>query len=457
MKKIHFIGIGGIGMSALADIHLAKGGIVTGSDLRPNSLTDELCKKGAVIYKGHDAENIPEDADLVVRSTCIRDENPEIKKARHLGVPVILRGEMLKELIEEVPLSIAVTGTHGKTTTSALVAHITEHCGKDPTVVVGGEMSGFGGNAKFGRGNMIVSEVDESDGYFRNISAQYAVVTNIEREHMENYGSLEKLIDAYREFIGRIPADGFLVFNGEDPVLGRIAGDIAPGKLSFGIDGDFDVTCRRHVHANAITFDLLVRGKNYGRVSSPLIGRYNLMNILAAIAVCMQVGLDFDRIAEAVSSFHGVKRRFDSVGRIGNIEVIEDYAHHPTELRSVIAAARDRSSGRIVTIFQPHRYSRTRDLMREFSDCFYDSDILILTDIYSADEDVIEEVAVRDMYEMIDRERFQTLNLVEKKDIPGFVSGLVRQNDTILVLGAGDISEISGNLVKRIEEKTDAR
>ena len=437
-------------MSALADIRLAKGNIVTGSDLRPNNLTDRLCSRGATIHKGHSADNVPDDVDLVVWSACIRDDNPEIRKARELGAPLIPRGEMLRKVMEEVPFSIAVTGTHGKTTTSALVAHMAEYCGKDPTVVVGGEMGYFSGNAKFGRGDMIVAEVDESDGYFRNIGATCAVVTNIEREHMENYGSLENLIAAYREFTGRISPEGLFVFNGEDPTLRRLAGATAARKVSFGINGDFDMTCRDHTCARSIEFDLVLRGRNYGRVSSPLIGRYNLMNILGAIAVCMETGFEFKGIAAAVGLFRGVKRRFESIGRIGNIEVIEDYAHHPTELRSVITAARNYSGGRVVTIFQPHRYSRTRDLMREFSDCFYGSDVLILTDIYSADETADGGVGVRDIYEAMDKSRFEKLSLIGKKDIPGFVSGILGKDDIILVLGAGDIREISGPLIEMI-------
>jgi len=450
MRKIHFIGIGGIGMSALASICLSKGDIVTGSDLRPNNLTDELCRRGAIVHKGHSAGHIPKDADLVVRSTCIRDDNPEIKSARELKMPVHSRGEMLKQVMEGFPLSVAVTGTHGKTTTSALVAHIAEHCGEDPTVVVGGEIEKFKGNAKFGRGDMIVAEVDESDGYFRNIGATCAIITNVEKEHMEHYGCLENLTAAYREFISRISEDGCCVFNGEDPLLGGLLGASAARKVSFGVDGDFDVTCRGHVCARSIEFDLVLNGKDHGKVYSSLTGRYNLMNILGAITMCVETGLDPSRVIESIGSFRGVRRRFDLAGKVGNIEVIEDYAHHPTELRSVIAAARDYSPGRVVTIFQPHRYSRTRDLMREFSNCFYGSNVLILTEIYSADEEKIEGVGVKGLYEKIDKSRFERLELLEKNDIPAFMPGIVREGDVILVLGAGDIRDIAEALVESI-------
>lgn len=440
-------------MSALADINISEGNTVTGSDLRPNNLTEELSRKGAVIYEGHSGDNVPEDAGLVVRSTCIRGDNPEIARAAELGMPVISRGEMLRKVMDEYPVSLAVTGTHGKTTTSALAAHIAEHCGKDPTVIVGGEMDSFGGNAKAGRGGMIIAEVDESDGYFRNIASTCAVVTNVEREHMEHYGSFEDLVDAYREFVGRVSPEGVLIINGEDPVLRDIAGSSGAGKTTFGIDGDFDITCRDLTCDSSIEFDLLARGKGLGRISSPLIGRYNLMNILAAAAASLETGLEFRGIAEAVSSFRGVRRRFELVGRIGSIEVIEDYAHHPTELRAVIEAARNYKKGRVVTVFQPHRYSRTVDLMGEFSACFYGSDVLVLADIYSADEDAIEGAGIKELYNAIDGDRFNRIDVVEKNAIPEFVSGLVREDDTILVLGAGDIREIAVPIVERIKGK----
>lgn len=444
-------------MSALAEIYLSKGMAVSGSDLRPNNLTDKLASKGAAIHSGHDAVNLPDDADLVVRSACIRDDNPECVKAKEMNIPVIVRSEMLGKVMEESPFSIAVTGTHGKTTTSALIAHVAEHCGKDPTVLVGGETECFSGNAKVGRGDMTVAEIDESDGHFRNITSTCALITNIEKEHMESYGSMENLIEAYREFTNGISPRGFLVFNSEDPVSTDLAASFSGEKAGFGIEGDPDVTCANYSYDRSVEFDFHVRGKNYGRVKSPLKGRYNLMNILGAMAVCARVGLPFDAIAEAVNSFRGVRRRFDTVGRVGSIEVIEDYAHHPTELKAVISAAKNYSTGRVVSVFQPHRYSRTRDLLREFSDCFYGSDILVLTEIYSADEDRIKGVAVARICDLIDKNRFEKLEIVRKEMIPEFVAGIVKPDDVVLVLGAGDIREISGDIVreigKRIKEK----
>jgi len=440
-------------MSALAEISLAQGRAVTGSDLRPNDLTKKLMHKGAKISKGHDPLNISSDMDLVVRSSCIRDDNPELKKAREMDIPVISRSEMLKKVLEERSVSVGVTGTHGKTTTSALVAHIMEYCGMDPTAIIGGEVDSFNGNAKNGRDDLVVSEIDESDGFFRNIRVNHAIVTNIEREHMENYGSMEDLIEAYAQFVSLIPSDGILVFNGEDRLLRDISSKARARKVDFGFSDSFKYTCRNIALGRSIKFDLIKDGRASGTVVSSLMGRYNVMNILSAMALCVEMGLEFKRSAEAVRCFKNVKRRFDLIGKIGSIEVFEDYAHHPTELRSVIEAANDYSRGRVITVFQPHRYSRTRDLAEDFLYCFYGSDVLILTDIYSADEEQGEGIGIRDIYERIDRARFELIDFIKKEDIPGYLSGIVCEKDTILVLGAGDIGEISRPLVEEIHKK----
>ncbi|MGB2601927.1 MAG: UDP-N-acetylmuramate--L-alanine ligase [Candidatus Omnitrophota bacterium] len=453
MNKIHFIGIGGIGMSGLAEILLSQGKEVSGSDLRPNSITDRLKDKGAVIYKGHSPSNITDGLDLVVVSTCIRDDNPEFVKARKVGITVVTRGELLKQFMDEAPVSVAVTGTHGKTTTSGLISHVTEFCGIEPTSVIGGELEIIGGNAKYGRGDVLVAELDESDGFFRNVRSTYGIITNIEREHMEHYGSMENLLSAYKEFIGRIPENGIFFYNGEDKVLQGFSEKTSAKKIDFGIDGHYKVTCRNYSCARCIEFDLYITGKKSVKIKSPLVGRHNVMNILTAISVCLELGLDPQSIAKAVESFRGVGRRFDRIGKIGTIEVIEDYAHHPTELSAVIRAAKDYGEGRVISIFQPHRHSRTNDLADDFVKCFNDSDIVILTDVYSADEDPVSGVGIKDVYEKMDKGSFEVLNFVEMNDIPEYVSGIVKDKDVVLVLGAGDIRDISGSLVDEIERK----
>ncbi len=457
-KKIHFVGIAGIGMSALAHIYLSKGHTVTGSDQRPNNLTDELRRLGGVVYGAHDASNVSPDTDIVVKSACIRDDNPEVLRAAACGIKIISRGELLREVIAEALISIGITGTHGKTTTTALISHILETSGKDPTVVIGGEVELFRGNAKLGAGEMVVAEIDESDGYFRNIPTKCAVITNIEREHIEHYGSMENLIAAYREFAGRISEGGVFVFNGEDPVLKSFPIMTRSSReISFGLDGNFDISAKNFKYDKFIEFEPVIRGVSFERFTSPLIGRYNLMNILAAIAVCLEQGLSIGEISKAADSFGGVKRRFDIVGDIGGVKIVEDYAHHPTELSSVITAARGFNSlGRVISIFQPHRYSRTKDLAREFLNCFCSSDILILTDIYSADEELAEAVKVEAMYEGIDKTQFEKVVVLDKGDIPRFIGETAKHGDIVLVLGAGDIREVSSLIVDRLSARVGA-
>ncbi|MFH1799164.1 MAG: UDP-N-acetylmuramate--L-alanine ligase [Candidatus Omnitrophota bacterium] len=459
MRKIHFIGIGGIGMSALASIYLSWGHRVAGSDLKLNNLTEKLSQGGALIFEGHSAGNVKSDFDIVVRSACIRENNPEVIAARKLNIPVISRSELLRKVLHEFNFSLVVTGTHGKTTTSSLIACIMERIGKNPTVVVGGETELFDGNAKQGEGGMIVAELDESDGYFRNVSSTCAVVTNVEEEHMENYGSFENLKKAYGELIGKICPDGFFVFNGEDAQLNSLKSKTKAKKISFGINGDFDVTCQNYSWKDSIAFDLIISGKNYARIESPLIGRHNMMNILAAVAACTASGTlapGAVLLTEALKSFKGVKRRFELMGKVGGIRVIEDYAHHPTELKAVITAAAASAPARLICVFQPHRYTRTRDLMNEFSKCFDMTDVLVLTPIYPAGEEKIEGISSRVLCDKIDSALFEKLTVMEKKNVSDFLAGFVKENDTILILGAGDIREISKEVISSLADELTA-
>ncbi|MGD2279077.1 MAG: UDP-N-acetylmuramate--L-alanine ligase [Candidatus Omnitrophota bacterium] len=453
MKKIHFIGIGGIGMSGLARITLGKGRTITGSDIEDNDLTRKLRSGGACIHKGHSEKNVPSDVELVVRSSCIKDDNSEVKKARELDIPVIWRGEYLKMVMMEYPVSIAVTGTHGKTTTAALIAHILDSSGVDPTVIVGGEMERFDGNAKVGKSDVIVAEVDESDGTFQHISPTYGIVTNVEREHMDHFKTMEDIFEAYREFVRNIPPEGIFIYWGEDYAVCQLANASKCSRVDFGIDGDFGSTCGNLQYEKKIEFDYIISGMTCCRMKSSLAGKHNVRNILAALAVCIGMKIDFNIIAEALSSFTGVKRRFDLAGQIGNVKVIEDYAHHPTELKAIIRTAKDYGGGRVLTVFQPHRYSRTLDLAQDFVGSFYDSDALVVTDIYSAFEDETQKADIRDIFKEIDKSRFEAFDFVEKSSIPEYISGIVKDNDTVLVLGAGDIREVTEPIVKSIKKK----
>ncbi|MDP8259222.1 MAG: UDP-N-acetylmuramate--L-alanine ligase [Candidatus Aadella gelida] len=454
MKNIHFIGIAGIGMSALAHICLSKGDAVSGSDIRSNNLTEGLLSKGAVINLVHDVKNIRPGIDMVIASSSIRNDNPEIIKARENSIPIIPRSEFLGMKMSETECSIAVTGTHGKTTTTAIIAHIAEIAGQDPTIALGGEIDLIGGNAKAGSGKMFVAEVDESDGFFRSIVSRHAVITNVEREHMENYKGWNDLVKTYESFIAKISSEGTLVYNGEDrgtkEILNAFEGS---RKISFGMTENCDVTCTNEVFDKGIEFNILIKGKDRGRIVCPLLGKYNTMNLLAAIALSIEIGIDMKYIIEGARSFKGVKRRFEEIANIKGIRVVEDYAHHPTEIKAVIGAAKRFTEGKVIAIFQPHRYSRTRDLAEEFSTSFNEADSLILTDIYSADEDNSDKMSVQDIVKKIDSNKFDKITVAEKCDIPGILPSMVKENDIVLILGAGDIREIGPDIVNRLKDK----
>lgn len=439
-------------MSGLAEILLSRGKRVSGSDLRSNTLTDRLRARGAVITCGHCPENISGDTQLIVRSSCIREDNPEMIEAAGKGIPVVRRGELLGQLMNSAEVPVAVTGTHGKTTTSAIIAHVTESAGASPTSVIGGTIDILGSNARNGGGSVFVAEVDESDGYFRNISSRIAVITNVEREHMENYGSMDNLLAAYSEFIDRICPEGVLIYNGEDPVLEHLSRGARVKTLSFGMDPDgrYDISCRLRTCARSIEMEVYEGLSREGVLKSPLIGRHNAMNILAAFAACSRAGFSFKDIVDGVSSFKGAGRRFEKIGAARGVEVIEDYAHHPTELSAVIKAAREYSGGRVLSVFQPHRYSRTRDLAELFVECFNGTDVLILTDVYSAHEDRAEGAGIKDIYSRIDRSRFEHVDLLSKEEVPEKISRLAREGDTVLVLGAGDIREVSPLILQSV-------
>jgi len=454
MKKIHFIGIGGIGMSALAQICIARGKVVTGSDIRPSNLTEGLRARGAVISTSHASENLSPDTDIVVVSSVIKNDNPEILIAKEKAIPIVPRSELLRMIMKESTSSIAVTGTHGKTTTTALIAHIIEKSGQDPTVALGGEIDSIRGNAKHGSGDMFIAEVDESDGYFRNITSKYAAVTNIEREHMENYENWEDLINAYKSFLSKISPDGAFIFNGEDPAIKDISSSSGSmRRISFGMEAGCDVTCKDLVFDKSLEFDVIVKGENKGRITCPLIGRYNVMNLLTAIAVCTEAGIAMDHIVSGSRSFSGVKRRFEKVGIIKGISIVEDYAHHPTEIKAVINAAKRFSDGKVIVVFQPHRYSRTLDLADDLSKSFDEADVLILTDIYSADEEGAEKTSVEDLYKKVDCRKFDTIKIAGKHNVPQLIPDLAEADDIVLILGAGDIRDIGPEIVETIKNK----
>src|SRR5262245_13357622 len=398
-QRIHFVGIGGIGMSGIAELLANLGYAVTGSDAKRSDVTARLEQLfGVVVFEGHAPANVG-NADVVVFSSAVRPANPEVVEARRRGVPVIPRAEMLAELMR-LRFSIAVAGSHGKTTTTSMIALVLERSGLDPTAVIGGRLSAFGSNARLGRGEYLVAEADESDRSFLLLWPSIAVMTNIDNEHMESYGSLADLQQAFLDFANKVPFYGAAVACVEDQNLAAILPQIRRQVLTYGLDhseaqivgsdielGSFGGRCQVH-HRSRNGLELL------GRLELAVPGRHNLQNALAAVTVGQRIGMSFPRVAEALASFHGAERRFERHGEAGGVLVVDDYGHHPTEIAAVISAARATLGRRLVVAFQPHRYSRTQQLLDAFGPALRDADEIVLTDIYAANEEPIPGVTI---------------------------------------------------------------
>ncbi len=404
VRHVHFVGVGGIGMSGLAEILRTLEFDVSGSDLREGENTRRLKRLGVRIDVGHRAENV-EGADVVVYSSAISPENPEMVEAHALGTPVITRAEMLAELMR-VKYGVAIAGSHGKTTTTSLVATVLRAAGFDPTVVVGGRMAALGSNARLGEGDMLVAEADESDGSFLRLTPTIAVVTNIDPEHLDFYGSHEVLKDAFVEFIEKVPFYGLAVLCLDHPDVQELLPRIRRRHVTYGLSPQADYHARAVKNAGVVTsFVAYGRGQTLGEFSVKMPGQHNVQNCLAAIAVADELEVPLDVIKDALATFHGVARRFSIVGVVDGVTLVDDYGHHPAEIRATLEAARRAFDRRVIVAFQPHRYSRTQHLFDEFSLAFNGADQLILTDIYPAGEAPIEGIYGREAREEHHRPR----------------------------------------------------
>ena len=454
-RRVHFVGIGGIGMSGIAELLANLGYVVTGSDAKRSDVTARLEALGVVLFEGHAAEHIG-DADVIVYSSAVRPSNPEVAAARERGIAVIPRAEMLAELMR-LRFSIAVAGSHGKTTTTSMIALVLERAGLDPTAVIGGRLSAFGSNARLGRGDYMVAEADESDRSFLMLWPSIAVVTNIDDEHMESYGSLSALQDGFVEFVNKVPFYGATVACADDPSLRAVFPRVKRRLITYGLDsadahllatevelGTFGGRCV--VHRRGV--DGLTR---LGRLELAVPGRHNLQNALAAVAAAECVGLDFPRVAAALAGFHGAERRFERHGEAGGVVVVDDYGHHPTEIAAVMAAARATLQRRLVIAFQPHRYSRTAHLMDAFGPALSGADEIVLSDIYAAGEDPIPGVTVEGLAESIRRGSGRPVHVARTLD--GVVSELLRlagPGDAVVTLGAGSIGTVPKRLMNAL-------
>lgn len=450
-QRIHFIGIGGIGMSGIAEILLTMGYAVSGSDLRPSAVTDRLEGLGATVYIGHAAANAAA-SDVVVTSSAVARDNPEVLEARSRKIPVIPRAEMLAELMR-LKFGIAVAGMHGKTTTTSMIAAVLAGGGLDPTVVVGGRVDAMGSNARLGKSHYLVAEADESDRSFLKLSPILSVVTNLDREHMDAYRDIGDVEDAFVQFMDEVPFYGAVTACVDNPLLKAILPRVTPRVYTYGEspEADFRLRVLRPAPGCYSTFEVNTRGLVLGPFHLHVPGRHNVLNATAAVAIGVQLGLTPEAIAQGLDSFRGVDRRFQRRGEARGVTVIDDYGHHPTEIRATLQAARECGYGRVLVLFQPHRYTRTRDLMDEFAGAFGDADAVQVLDIYAASEAPIEGVTGASLAERVragggGRVAYapSVAEAVER------LAGDAREGDMILTLGAGNVSQAGPLLLERL-------
>ncbi|HEB50785.1 MAG TPA: UDP-N-acetylmuramate--L-alanine ligase [Desulfobulbus sp.] len=450
-KQIHFVGIGGIGMSGIAELLLNLGYRVTGSDLSRSDITRHLESLGAVVHQGHAAQWV-EGADVVVTSSAIPADNPEVAAAMANHVPVIQRAEMLAELMRLKKYGIAVAGSHGKTSTTSMVAAVLAEAGLDPTVVVGGKVDSLGGNnARLGEGEFLVAEADESDGSFLKLSPVIEVVTNIDREHLDYYRDLDHIKEMFLRFIDRLPFYGAAILCFDDPNIAQLLPRIRRRIITYGLTEQADLQATR-ISTGSGGSGFTVRGREgeLGRIRLNRPGRHIIYNSLAAVAVGLELEIDFAVIAGALQAFGGVQRRLQVKGEQGGVLVVDDYGHHPTEIRVTLDAIREGwPDRRLVVAFQPHRYTRTRALFDEFAIAFHRADVLVLTDIYAASEAPIEGVDSQALLEAIRRHGQRRVSLVPAlEELPGELLSILREGDLLLTLGAGNIVRVGEQVLE---------
>lgn len=451
-ERIHFIGIGGAGMSAIAAVLIEMGVQVSGSDLKESRYTQRLQEMGAQVCIGHRPENV-EGAGMVVYSSAIGEENREMKRARELGLELIPRAEMLGRLMAD-KRGIAVAGTHGKTTTTSMISKILCDAGWDPTCIIGGELNDIGSNARYGKGVYLVAEADESDGSFLLLSPYVAVITNIEEDHHDFYDSWEKVQGYYSSFLQRVVPGGAAVLNGDDRTLQEIPVDQGMRKIFFGKGGDneYRFTAASYGRRGS-EFDLLHGDEVLGRVKLRLPGEHNVRNALAAAATAHYLGVEFPVIRESIQSFNGVHRRFERVGRERGVNIIDDYAHHPTEVRATLGVAREVEGSRVVCIFQPHRYSRTAALWREFGKALGLADVVILTEVYGAGELPAPGVSAKLILDaLLEEYPYKEVVYIPKRSELGRASlRYIRPGDVVLTMGAGDVTQCSTEILAALK------
>lgn len=450
---IHFVGIGGIGMSGIAEVLHNLGFEVQGSDLSSNYNTERLAKLGLKIMKGQDAKNI-EGASAVVISSAVKDDNPEVAAARENHIPVVRRSEMLAELMR-LKISICVAGTHGKTTTTTMLAMMLHEAKLDPTIINGGIINAFGTNAKLGKSEWMVVEADESDGTFNKIPAAVAIVTNIEPEHLDFYGSFDRAKDAFRQFVSNIPFYGFAVMCLDHPEVQALIGQVKDRRIiSYGLSPQAEVRAENiRTDASGSTYDAILNGDTVIKdIHIPMPGNHNILNSLATIAVAHELKIKDSVIKKAFAHFEGVKRRFTKVGEANGVTIIDDYGHHPTEIMATLQAARSVTKGNVIAVVQPHRFTRVRDLWNEFATCFNDADKVIVTDIYTAGEEPIKGIDKDNLVKNIKSHGHRNVFALPSEDaLAKLVSENSKSGDIVVCLGAGTITYLAAKLPEQLK------
>ena len=453
IKHIHFVGIGGVGMSGIAEVLHNLGYVVSGSDLRESEITRRLATLGIRVQVGHAAGNI-EGADVVVRSSAVVPDNPEIVTARQRLTPVIQRGEMLAELMR-LKYGVAVAGTHGKTTTTSMVAAVLARGGLDPTMVIGGRVGALGSNAKLGRGEFLVAEADESDGSFLKLSPTVAVVTTVDAEHLDYYGTLDAIKDAFVAFINKVPFYGAAVLCLDQEHIQALLPRVEKRFATYGLRTQADLMAREiQFKGMRSEFEVALKHQALGRVRLQVPGLHNVYNALAAVAVGLELEVPFPAIREALEEFAGVDRRFQIKGEVDGILVVDDYGHHPAEIRATLSAAKVGFGRRTVVLFQPHRYTRTQTLLVEFWTAFYEADVLVITEIYPAGEAPIPGVSGAQIAEGAKEHGHRAVRYVPERDaVAEAILPELQPGDLVITLGAGDIWKVGDDLVHRLKAR----
>ena len=449
-NHVHFIGIGGIGMSAIAEVLVELGYQVSGSDAKDSEVTRRLSAKGAEIQIGQRVENITQDIDIVVHSTAIKADNPEIVQAKALGLPILHRSEMLA-FLTLASKAICVAGAHGKTTTSSMIALMMELAGLQPTIVVGGDIEQIGGNAKYGGGEYLVAEADESDGTFLRLNPWMTVVTNIEEDHLDHYKDLAEIKEAFSAFVALPGENGVGIFCLDCPDVRDIITSAKGQVITYGFQEAADIRAENWQQEDGLNkADIYRQGEHLGQLVLHVPGRHNMSNALAAVAAGLTVGLTFEQIAQGLVCFTGAKRRFQIIGEEKGVKVVDDYAHHPTEIQATLEAARSGHAGRIIAVFQPHRYSRTKFLAPAFAESFAYADKVILTEVYSAGENMTDGAPTEIILEQMPPEKDACI--VKKEDINAWLLKEVQPGDLVLMLGAGNIWMNAAQLVEDLKK-----